>query len=98
MPNPVVVIENDSQSVTYCESPPFNPTGVQFVTKSMLGTTSEEHRILIHVETVPCSGTVYGSYFWDAASVSESDYELKFCVSIALAFCRGVTARLFIHD
>ena len=43
------------------ESPLLNPTGIQFVTKSMLGTTSEEHRTLIVVETMSLFG--YGVRF-----------------------------------
>ena len=62
MPIPVVAIESyDSQRVTYYESPLLNPTGIQFVTKSMLGTTSEEHRKHIGVETVSLFG--YGVRF-----------------------------------
>ena len=34
------------------ESPLLNPTGIQFVAKSMLGTTNEEYRKLIGVETM----------------------------------------------
>ena len=43
------------------ENPLLNPTGIQFVTKSMLGTTNEEHRKLISVETMSLFG--YGARF-----------------------------------
>ena len=96
---PVVAIERyDSQRVTYSESPLLNPTGIQFVTKAMLGTTREEHRNLSVSRRCLCSGTEYGLYCWDAESVPESELRSQYCVSIALAFCRGATGRLSIHD
>ena len=40
------------------ESPLLNPTGIQFVTKPMLGTANEKHWKLIGVETMPLFGFV----------------------------------------
>ena len=42
----------------------------------MLGTTTNgEHRKLIGVKTRLCLGTEYGLYYWDAASVLESELQ-----------------------
>ena len=88
MPIPVVAIKSYDSG----KSPLLNPTEIQFVTKSMLGTTNEGHRKLVGVETMSLFRIGMLRVF------QNRNYELTYCVSIALALCRGATARLSIHD
>ena len=69
------------------ESPLLKPTGIQFVTKSMLGTTNGEHRKLMDVKAM--------SLFWVRSPVCtvgglqvfhNMNCKLQYYVAIALAF------------
>ena len=56
------------------KSPLLNPTGIQLVTKYMLGVQLTRNIGNLSVSRRRlCSGTEYGLYYWDAANILESE-------------------------